>query len=237
MPWQRLRPSHLCIEDMAADHISLIQKRTPHGPYVLGGFCIGAAVAMEIARQLMGKGEVVAQLLLVDPAFVSDPLLRELWYVFGVIGALLKWNLERKIYYFRRCGIPLDRWLKKSIHDKIRTVFNRLGLRSPIESDLFSQERVQGEGAAEILASFDYSAYTLAFRFYHFKPLFCPATLYLPEERLALRANWINHSREIFPKAALETIPGNHRICVVEHVSQLADRMKKQLGSISDCPR
>jgi hypothetical protein len=61
-----------------------------------------------------------------------------------VIGTLLKWNLERKIYYFSRCGVPLDRWLKKSIHDKI--VFNRLGVGSQIESDLFNEERVQGEG-------------------------------------------------------------------------------------------
>jgi thioesterase domain-containing protein len=48
---------------------------TPHGPYVLGGYCIGAVVAMEIARQLTKKGEVVAHLLLVDPSFVSGPLL------------------------------------------------------------------------------------------------------------------------------------------------------------------
>jgi pimeloyl-ACP methyl ester carboxylesterase len=243
-PFYSLAPHHhsgkeaiLTIEDMAADHISLIQKRTPHGPYVLGGFCVGAVVATEIARQLTAKGEAVAQLLLVEPSFISGPLLREFWHVFDVIGALLKWNLKRKIHYFDRCGVPLDRWLKKSIHDKIRAVFNRLGLRSQIESDLFNEERVQDEGAIEILESLDYAKYLLAFRLYHFEPLLCPATLYLPEERPASRAFWINHAHEIFPESSLETIPGNHLTCIVEHASELADRMKKKLASISDCPR
>jgi pimeloyl-ACP methyl ester carboxylesterase len=238
-PFYSLPPHHhtgkeaiLTIEEMAAEHISLIQKRTSHEPYVLGGYCIGAVVATEIARQLAEKGEAVAHLLLVDPSFMSGRLLREFWYVFDVIGTLLKWNLKRKIYYFSRCGVPLDRWLKKSIHDKIRAVFNRLGLGSQIGSDLFNEERVQGEGAAEILASYDYAKYLLAFRLYHFEPLFCPTTLYLPEERPTSRALWINHSHEIFPKASLETIPGNHLTCIVEHAAELADRMKKKLAGM-----
>jgi thioesterase domain-containing protein len=238
-PFYSLPPHHhsgkeamLTIEDMAAEHLSMMQKHTPHGPYVLGGYCIGAVVATEMARQLTEKGEAVAQLLLVDPSFVSGPLLREFWYVFDVIGTLLKWNLKRKIYYFSRCGVPLDRWLKKSIHDKIRAVASRLGLRSQIESDLFNQERLQDESAAEILASYDYAKYRLAFRIYHFEPLFCPATLYLPEERPSSRDIWIKHSPEIFRKASLETIPGNHATCIVEHASELADRMKKKLAGI-----
>ena len=54
------------IEDMAELYRTEIRKVQPHGPYFLGGYCMGGAVAYEIACQLRNAGEEVALLALFD---------------------------------------------------------------------------------------------------------------------------------------------------------------------------
>ena len=54
------------IEDMAALYVREIRKKQPHGPYFLGGYCMGGAVAYEAACQLREVGEEVAMLALFD---------------------------------------------------------------------------------------------------------------------------------------------------------------------------
>lgn len=54
------------IEDMADLYRTEISKVQPHGPYFLGGYCMGGAVAYEMARQLRVAGEEVALLALFD---------------------------------------------------------------------------------------------------------------------------------------------------------------------------
>jgi thioesterase domain-containing protein len=60
---------------MAAAYLKLIQARQPAGPYLLLGWSLGGALAMEIARQLETAGESVAFLGLIDsyvPELDSD---------------------------------------------------------------------------------------------------------------------------------------------------------------------
>ncbi len=54
------------IEDMAADHIESMRAVQPRGPYLLGGHCIGAMIALEMALQLQRRGERVALLASID---------------------------------------------------------------------------------------------------------------------------------------------------------------------------
>jgi len=54
------------IEDMAARYVKEIRKVQPHGPYFLGGYCLGGTVAFEIAQQIHAQGERVALLALFD---------------------------------------------------------------------------------------------------------------------------------------------------------------------------
>ena len=54
------------IEDMAAFYLQEIQSVHPHGPYYLGGACMGGLVAFEMAQQLQGNGKDVAFLGLFD---------------------------------------------------------------------------------------------------------------------------------------------------------------------------
>ncbi len=54
------------IEAMATDRIRALRALRPHGPYVLGGFCNGAFVAFEMARQLTGQGERVPAVIVIE---------------------------------------------------------------------------------------------------------------------------------------------------------------------------
>ena len=55
------------IEDMATRHIVDMRAIQPSGPYFIGGRCLGAYVAFEMALQLLEIGEDVALLALLDP--------------------------------------------------------------------------------------------------------------------------------------------------------------------------
>jgi phthiocerol/phenolphthiocerol synthesis type-I polyketide synthase E len=59
-------PIHTRIEDMAADYINEIQAVQPEGPYLLGGYCLGGTVALEIAQQLHAQNKDIALLVLME---------------------------------------------------------------------------------------------------------------------------------------------------------------------------
>jgi len=54
------------IESMAADNVKAIQSVQRHGPYFLGGRCLGGLISYEMARQLRDKGEEIALLAVLD---------------------------------------------------------------------------------------------------------------------------------------------------------------------------
>jgi phthiocerol/phenolphthiocerol synthesis type-I polyketide synthase E len=60
------RPLLTRVEDMAILYAKEIRKMQPHGPYFLGGYCMGGTVALEVAQQLQAQGERVALLALFD---------------------------------------------------------------------------------------------------------------------------------------------------------------------------
>jgi amino acid adenylation domain-containing protein len=54
------------VEEMAALYVREIRRTQPHGPYMLGGYCLGGTIAYEVAQQLHAAGEEVALLALFD---------------------------------------------------------------------------------------------------------------------------------------------------------------------------
>jgi thioesterase domain-containing protein len=80
---------HESVEAMAAEHVAEIRRVQPHGPYFIGGSCVGGVVALEIAQQLHAQGETIGSLILVDSRYPSwswlcKYLLWRIWY-FGVL--------------------------------------------------------------------------------------------------------------------------------------------------------
>lgn len=76
------------LKTLAATHVASIRQIQPKGPYLLGGYCHGALIALEIAHQLRAAGEEIKLLFLLDPmvgAQASTPVAET---TSGVIAAL-----------------------------------------------------------------------------------------------------------------------------------------------------
>jgi thioesterase domain-containing protein len=61
------------IETIAAEYVTLLKSVRPNEPYLLGGYCGGGLVALEMARQLAAVGEHIDNVVLVDVPH-PDPL-------------------------------------------------------------------------------------------------------------------------------------------------------------------
>jgi oxalate---CoA ligase len=64
---------HRSIEAIAGYYLTEIRRARPHGPYLLGGYCIGGVIAFEMAQQLAAAGEEVALLCLFDAFNPAKP--------------------------------------------------------------------------------------------------------------------------------------------------------------------
>jgi pimeloyl-ACP methyl ester carboxylesterase len=231
-PYRSGRDETLTMEEMAAFHIAAMREHRPHGPYLIGGYCIGATVAVEMARQLVEQGEKVTRLLLVDAPLWGPRWLRWVWPVIEGIGRLANWSLQEKIYLFDRYGVSFGRWLKRSPHSKLMTLYRRLGIgprraaaAKRAESDLTEDD--------EILQSTDYAVYFLAYRLYKLKAIPVPATLYFPEATAPKRLAWVMKASSSAPvKFAVEILPGDHHTCITKHTAALATKMKNTLDSL-----
>jgi thioesterase domain-containing protein len=95
------------VEDMAAHYIAEMREVQPEGPYLLGGYCMGSYVALEMACQLQEQGQKVAMLA-----------------IFETDGA---W---RKIKSFgQELGYHRGRLSKQSTRNKLAYLVNRIGFR------------------------------------------------------------------------------------------------------------
>lgn len=74
------------IPEMARHYLEAIRRVQPHGPYFLGGYSGGGAVAFEIAQQLRATGEEVALLALIDA--YCPPAIR---------SHELRWHVDRRL--------------------------------------------------------------------------------------------------------------------------------------------
>jgi acyl carrier protein len=234
-PYRSGKQSVFTLEDMAAYHIAAMQERSPHGPYLLGGYCIGATVAIEMARQLEAKGEKVTHLLLIDP-LSGTSWLRLAWPVVNKMGEFRGWDLQTKIHVFDRYAVSFARWINKPLSSKIATLMRRIGIYKPVVASPIAVAGEGGEGV-EILTHLDYAVYFLAYRLYRSKPVTVPATLYFPEETPPARLSWFQKASER-PDArfTVEFLPGDHHTCITKYTPALVAKMKKALDGLAPAP-
>lgn len=64
-------PNRARVEDIAEHHVDLLRRAQPEGPYVVGGWSLGAMVAHEMARLLTAAGSTVEAVLGID-GYVID---------------------------------------------------------------------------------------------------------------------------------------------------------------------
>jgi thioesterase domain-containing protein len=62
----RRSPIDARFEHVARHYIDEIRQIQPHGPYMLGGYCLGGTLALEMAQQLIESGETVGLVALIE---------------------------------------------------------------------------------------------------------------------------------------------------------------------------
>ena len=85
-------PQQVSIETLAEEYVEIIRGVQPHGPYFLGGFSIGGALAFEVARVLHAAGEDIGLVVLLDTMLPGKGL-KHLWA-----------GLRRRLRLLRRDG-------------------------------------------------------------------------------------------------------------------------------------
>ena len=102
-PGEGNAPPEFTIEWLADFYLATIRKAQPEGPYHLFGRCMGAGVALEIARGLLADGHSVRFLGLLDPiGDQSSPVLNYWWrlrtyHAQGSVGPRLMLFLARRL--------------------------------------------------------------------------------------------------------------------------------------------
>ena len=229
-PYRSGKSEVLTLDEMVEHHLAAIRAHTPHGPYLLGGYCVGATVAVEVARKLVQQGEEIPHLFLIDLPQPFVPGLRRMWTVIDKMGDQLNWPLQKKIRFLDRYPVGLARWFRRSSGSKLAPLLRRLGLAS-YDSNPVSMGFEVNEFNAEVLQSLDYSLYFLAACLHDMKPLAIPAALYFSVETFSESFRQAR-SKETFRNFALEMVPGNHHTCITTHVNVTADRMEKTLAGL-----
>jgi amino acid adenylation domain-containing protein len=103
------------IEAIARYYIDEIGRIQAHGPYYLGGYCIGGVIAFEMAQQLNAAGEEVACLVLIDPDQAEPP--------------------PRRSDLGKRIRLAIDEAASLSLSKKLRYFSHRVGHRLKWEFD------------------------------------------------------------------------------------------------------
>lgn len=119
-PFYALRPYRFygpqvppAFEAMAAGHLKSMRDIQPKGPYLLGGWCNGALVAYEMARQLHAEGEVVDLLVLMDPVRLVYPAYLRLYRaIFSRLGDLVRLGQDKQLDWYLHWYLYLKRLLR-----------------------------------------------------------------------------------------------------------------------------
>ena len=132
------------IEAMASLYVKQIRRAQPHGPYHLGGYCMGGTVAYEMAQQLRAQGEDVALLALFDTMNWFSIPADNAWRKVRQIG--------QRIEYHLRNFLLLDAGEKKKFFaEKVKVLRDRTHVWRGILQNKFSANTVETKSESRVL--------------------------------------------------------------------------------------
>ena len=223
------------IEEMAAAHVRTIRSVRPHGPYVIGGFCLGGLIGYEVAQQLVAQGETVERLLIID-ARPRNIRLKRLRRAAEWLGRKRGYDRNRQLYFFCRWYYWLarvDRFRGLTIRQRFDAFWNRLRGRSQAATPETEQTPVVEEGPT---AWFDPRldvplVFLWATGGYEAKSYVGHVTLLLSSDVFdsANGGNPVRAWRRLVPRVQTEMLTGRHLECITQHVGGLAKTIRRCL--------
>ena len=248
------------IEEMAAMHLEAIRAVRPHGPYVIGGFCLGGLIASEVAHQLVATGEIVERLVIID-ATAESPRLKRLRRLAEWKGHRQGLDAEAQLYLFCKWHFllaRLDRWKGlsarkqwKIAEHRLADVWHRVGRAfsskeklpaAPTLLDLDHDDAAlmsAADGGEGVTPSswFDPRwdvplVFLWAAGAYRVKDYKGPVTLLLSHDlHDGPNSKIVRDWKHHAPGIQLHGLTGSHLACITEHVEELAETMKGALAA------
>jgi amino acid adenylation domain-containing protein len=177
------------IEEMARDHLRTILAVQPEGPYLLGGYCLGGMVALEITRQLEAMRKDVVHLIIVEAQDARRGVGTMIEGAFAQIAGVFGVHAERS-----------RPWL----HERRRALGAAL--------------RRSGLLRAPEIAGIDVTHHQIVGR-YVWRPVRAPATMICAADARGSRPAQVRRMWSgLFPSLDAQTIPGDHFSSIGRHV-------------------
>ncbi|HEU5228466.1 MAG TPA: amino acid adenylation domain-containing protein [Ktedonobacteraceae bacterium] len=207
-------------EEMATAHLEVMRKIQPQGPYQLGGWCNGALLAYEMARQLLAQDQEVNLLVLMDPGTtlsMMEPGIVTLHMqgrqAIRTIGKLLHIGQDKQLGWFLRLR-HIYRYLRYPQLRKARDAAESQGLFPAIAT------LRQDWGTL-----YDWIAWRYRPRGYPGK-----LTIFWDSEDLYRRTAWQNVDKT--NEVETHIIPGDHITARTEYLSDLAECLRHCLDDV-----
>lgn len=226
------------IEEVATRKRHALEAIQPEGPYILGGFCVGAVVAFEVARQLAVNGKEVSSVILIEPE-IGDPLTRS---HARLLDSVVARGLppREKIEKFMRTRRAVERlwqvW-RLPLREKATFVLRntRKLLSGPPRQDLSFESDVQA-AAAQVRHAADegsrqwlLSAYEWMLASYSPKAYSGRAKVLVTQQHLEQAPHITEQICKAAPAAVVEGVPGDHLGCITTHLEAIARKVKAEL--------
>ena len=173
------------VEAMAVLYIKELQEVQPSGPYLIGGYCAGSLIALEMAQRLQAAGETVALLALFDPMPVQTVSQQKRGWGHKVQSLLTR---------IEQHGIGIvarDSWLKVCMW-----IYQRLGRSLPLAMRIVKAQAANVRAAQTYAAKSGYAA---------------PVAIYAPERGLHTQGEMPDSWKTVLAEQVqLRTVCGSH---------------------------
>ena len=226
------------VEEMATHHLKDLRAHRPRGPYLLGGFCIGALVAYEMACRLSAAGEAVPFVALIDPQLPSS-LLRGTYLVVNSLARRRGLSVREKTRLFARghkilfrlreeWNSPLREKAMFAARKAKRLLVQNGSADASTASNTHDGHGMDSADEQDILSKFHWiiSAYR--------PPRYDgPATVFLTDEQKAFAPFLERKWRRAAPRVEVNRIPGKHLGAITSNVEVLAAQMNQCLEAVN----
>ncbi len=205
------------LETIAAEQLKMIRAIQPEGPYQLGGFCNGALIVYEMARQLHTAGQTVDLLVLMD---AIPPRYTRIRNTIERIGSFLHLSQEQQLACFLRLQ---HAFRMLTDHGKVEDYDFLKNFDSRITKLFPPLEALRKEFAA-----------TFIWATSQYKPGYYPGkvTLFWEEAEPIRSVWWQEMAQGKDSEVEVYTIPGSHKTCKTEHIGGMAERLAKCLQQV-----
>jgi amino acid adenylation domain-containing protein len=107
---------HMRTEEMASHYINEIRTVQPQGPYFLGGYSFGGAIAFEMAQQLASQGEPDTLVVLFDTVFPGPSVAQSNSSTWSAFLTFFRIPASQRSQYISRMITAPIRMVKRQVH-------------------------------------------------------------------------------------------------------------------------